>query len=99
MHSAESARLELMKFLIGELARRMEVDPNLIDPRVPFDRYGVDSLNAIRLAADLEERIDRRIPSTALWDYPSIEALAAYLANDLNVRGIRPLRVATPEGG
>ncbi|MGH9141316.1 MAG: acyl carrier protein [Vicinamibacterales bacterium] len=93
MNEAEAAAAEIQRFLITELARRIEVDPDTIDPRQPFERYGLDSLNALRLAVELEARIGRHIPTTALWDYPSIESLAKYLAVELNVREILPVRV------
>jgi len=87
---SKTATQELQRFLIAELARRLEVDPRFIDPRQPFERYGLDSLHAIRLAVELEERIGCRLPSTLLWDYPSIESLAHYLAYELKIREIRP---------
>ena len=90
MSEPEGAAADIQRFLILELARRLEVDPEAIDPREPFDRYGLDSLNALRLAAELEKRIDRKLPTTALWDYPTIESLATYLAGELKVREIRP---------
>jgi acyl carrier protein len=90
MNESEAAAADLQQFLITELARRIEVDPEAIDPRQPFERYGLDSLNALRLAVELEARIGRKIPTTALWDYPTIESLAKYLAGELNVREIGP---------
>jgi acyl carrier protein len=90
MDETEAAAAEIQRFLITELARRIEIDPDAIDPRQPFERYGLDSLNALRLAVELEARIDRKLPTTALWDYPSIESLSKYLAGELNVREIRP---------
>jgi acyl carrier protein len=89
MNESEAAAAELQRFLIVEFARRMEVDPQLIDPRQPLERYGLDSLNALRLAVELEERIGCKLPTTLLWDYSSIERLAHYLAYDLNIREIR----------
>ena len=90
MDEAEAATADIQRFLIAELARRLEVDPDDIDPRQPFERYGLDSLNALRLAVELEARIGRKLPTTALWDYPSIERLATYLACELKIREIRP---------
>ena len=89
MNESEAAGAEIQLFLIEELARRMEVDPQLIDPRQPLERYGLDSLNALRLAVELEERIGCKLPTTLVWDYPSIESLARYLACELNIREIR----------
>jgi acyl carrier protein len=88
VNDTEAAAAEIQRFLIAELARRIEVEPEAIDPRQPFERYGLDSLNALRLAVELESRIGRKLPTTALWDYPSIESLANYLAAELGVREI-----------
>jgi acyl carrier protein len=72
------------------LARRLEIDPEAIYPRQPLERYGLDSINALRLAVELEERIGRKLPTTALWDFPTIECLANYLAGELKIREILP---------
>ena len=93
---AETGAADLQRFLIEELARRIEVDPELIDPRQPFERYGLDSLNALRLASELEARIGCRLPATLVWDYPTIESLARYLADELNIREIRPEPAPSP---
>ena len=90
MSESEAAAGELQRFLIVELARRLEVDPETIDPRQPFERYGLDSLNAIRLAVELEAGIGRKLPTTALWDFPTIESLANYLAGELKILEILP---------
>ena len=88
-----AAAADIQRFLIAELAQRLEVDPEAIDPRQPFERYGLDSLNALRLAVELEARIGRKLPTTALWDHPSIESLATYLAGELDLREISPERI------
>jgi acyl carrier protein len=90
MNEREAAAAEIQRFLVVELARRIEVDPEAIDPRQPFERYGLDSLNALRMAVELEARIGRKLPTTALWDYPTIESLANYLAGELNIHEILP---------
>ena len=89
MNDSQSAASEIQQFLILELARRIEVDPELIDPGQPLERYGLDSLNALRLARELEDRIGCRLPTTLLWDYPSIEGLSRYLVDELKIREIR----------
>jgi acyl carrier protein len=93
MDEADAAAADIQKFLIKELAQRIEVDPAAINPQQPFERYGLDSLNALRLAVELEARIGCKLPSTALWDYPTIESLSKYLAGELNIREIRADRI------
>src|SRR5262249_7723599 len=90
MTESEAAAAQIQRVLIVELARRLEVDPETLDPRQPFERYGLDSLNAIRLAVEMEPRTGRKLPTTARWDFPTIESLANYLAGELNIQEILP---------
>ena len=90
MSEPEAAAADIRRFLIVELAQRLEIDPDAIDPGQPLERYGLDSLHAVRLAVELEMRIGRKLPTTALWDYPTIESLANYLAGELKIQAIRP---------
>jgi len=46
-----------------------------------FVSYGVDSVMAMMLIGDLEDTLKRRLPPTLSWDYPTVEALAAYLSS------------------
>lgn len=45
-----------------------------------FVQYGMDSVHAMMLVGDLEEHLARRLPPTLAWDHPTIERLAAHLA-------------------
>lgn len=42
--------------------------------------FGMDSVMAVNLAMDLEQRFDRPVDATLIWDYPTIGKLAAHLA-------------------
>ena len=50
-----------------------------IDPRQPLGDLGLDSLMAVDLRNRLGRAFDHRFPATLLFDYPSIEALAAHV--------------------
>ena len=50
----------------------------------PLTGYGVDSLHAVQFTADAEEAFGLEIPESILWDYQTIEALAAHLADALS---------------
>ena len=45
-----------------------------------FVRFGMDSVHAMMLVGDLEEHLDRRLPPTLAWTYPTVRTLAAHLA-------------------
>ena len=76
-----SAR-EIQSWLIVRLAAMVKVSPDEIDPREPFVGYGLGSAQGLELAAELEDWIGFRLPSTLVWDYPTIETLARQLAED-----------------
>jgi acyl carrier protein len=51
-----------------------------VEPRVPLKEMGLDSLMAVELSNDLVRSGGQSLPATLLFDYPSLDALAAYLA-------------------
>jgi acyl transferase domain-containing protein/acyl-CoA synthetase (AMP-forming)/AMP-acid ligase II/pimeloyl-ACP methyl ester carboxylesterase/acyl carrier protein len=81
--SQESGKLlEIQTWLKENIANRLGVSPQTIDISQPFINYGLDSLQAVRLTADLEDWLDCRLSSTLAYDYPSIAILSAYLAQE-----------------
>jgi acyl carrier protein len=52
-----------------------------IEPNDNFFDLGANSLLLVRLHSELQVRLGRRIPLTALYRYPSLEALAAHLSS------------------
>jgi len=72
----------IRNWLVAELAVRLRVNPAEIDTRQPFSRYGLDSVESVRLAGNLERWLGRQVPATIAWDFPTIEAVAAHLAGE-----------------
>jgi acyl carrier protein len=57
----------------------LEIDPATIDVSRNLDELGLDSLQSVCLAGDLEAWLGTEIPATAIWDYPTIDCLCEYL--------------------
>ena len=70
----------IQKWLVDQLAHRLELTAGEIDIREPFASYGVGSVQAVELTADLEQWLGRRLSPTLAWEYPNIQTLARYLA-------------------
>ena len=70
---------EIKTWLVDYLAEALEIDPQQIDPSLPFQDYGLDSSAAVTLTGDLGEWLDRELDPTLLVDYTTIEELATYL--------------------
>jgi acyl transferase domain-containing protein/acyl carrier protein len=71
---------ELRGWLIARLAELRRLAPDTIDVRERFSSYGLDSLATTRLIGELSTKLDRPLPATLAWEYPTIDSLVRYLA-------------------
>jgi acyl carrier protein len=79
--SAETSALEsLQTWLVNNIAEQCDLDPQEVDIRKPLTNYGLDSIIAFTVVGDLEDYLEIELPATLLWDYPTIEAIAEYVA-------------------
>lgn len=56
-----------------------------IDPDRGFFDLGMDSINALELQQKLEKSLNRELHPTLIFDYPSVNVLAEYLCDKLDV--------------
>ena len=75
----------IQAWLVAQLADVLSLDPKTVDVTQPLTRYGLDSIDAVTLVADLEDWLDLELPSTLLWDYPTIAKAATYLVDEFEV--------------
>ena len=83
--SPASARRDTLQRVIEDVVRRtLDLRPSdEIDPEVTFNDLGMDSLLAIELRNSLSTILERRLPSTLLFDYPTLRKLARFLEEEL----------------
>jgi acyl transferase domain-containing protein len=60
----------------------LRVPAGELDPREPLARYGLDSLTAVQTAGELEQWLGRPLSPVLVYDHPTIDALARFLASD-----------------
>ncbi|WP_216216044.1 type I polyketide synthase [Amycolatopsis aidingensis] len=70
---------ELRRWLVEHVAEAAELDEDEVDLHLPLDEYGLSSRDAVALSGALEELLDRTLPTTLLWDHPTIDRLAIAL--------------------
>ena len=76
---------EIQNWIVNYVAELLEVNPDRIDVRIPFDRYSLDSHAVVGLSGDLEDWLEIELEPTLLYNYPTIEALTSYLAEKLEI--------------
>ena len=74
---------ELQGWIVNWLCRELKLSPSEISLQENLLTYGIDSVGAIMLVGDLEDRLKVRLPPTLLWDHPTIQSLMDHLATVL----------------
>jgi NADPH:quinone reductase-like Zn-dependent oxidoreductase/SAM-dependent methyltransferase len=84
--AAPARRRQLLaEHVAGRVVRVLGLDPSHpIDPLRPLKEMGIDSLMAVELRNGLKAdlRLDGGLPATLAFDHPTVEAIAAYLAQE-----------------
>lgn len=77
--SACSIRVSLHE----QIAAFLDVDADGIDPEHELSDLGTDSIHALSLGGEVEDRYELEAEFTLVWDHSTIEALTRYLAAEL----------------
>ena len=89
---------ELTDWIAGWISRELKVDRCRIAFDQTFVHFGMDSVQAMMMVGDLEERLARRLSPTLAWDFPTVDAMAGHLAQETSpaatVQETRPASAA-----
>jgi acyl carrier protein len=75
-----SSELSSQTWLKNWLSQEMSLHGADIDAAKSFLSYGMNSVQAMMLVGDIEDCLGLRLSPTLVWDYPTIETLARYIA-------------------
>jgi NADP-dependent 3-hydroxy acid dehydrogenase YdfG/acyl carrier protein len=83
--SATKQRVLLIAYVQEQAGHVLGIDPAKVRERVPLNELGLDSLMAVELRNLLGAglQLQRKLPATLVFDYPTVEAMADYLAKDV----------------
>jgi amino acid adenylation domain-containing protein len=81
---------EIQAWLVNQIAQLVGEAPEAIDPKESFDTFGLSSREAVMLSGDLEDWLGRDLSPTLIYEYPTIEKLAEFLATPLPVTAVTP---------
>ncbi|MEM1227344.1 MAG: SDR family NAD(P)-dependent oxidoreductase [Planctomycetota bacterium] len=79
--SATTEAHQLQSWIQTQLASRLNVPPHSLDIDEPFSRFGLTSIQAVRLSGALGEHLGRSIPPTLAYEYPTIRRLSFALVD------------------
>lgn len=65
--------------VIKEYMTDAELDVDSFTSATSLGDAGLDSLDMLKLASLISEELNLALPSTLLFDYPSVDALCSYL--------------------
>ncbi|AXT59083.1 acyl carrier protein [Aquimarina sp. AD10] len=75
--------IEMENWLINKVAEHLSMDSEKISVHEELVLYGLDSMSAIMISGDIEEKLNIELPSTTLWDYPTIDAIMSFLKDKI----------------
>ena len=82
---------EIQSWLIARIAERLQIESREIDVDDPFENYGFDSATMISISGQLENYLGRKLPSTLLYDYPTVAVVSRHLGTDDHDRQASPV--------
>jgi acyl carrier protein len=74
--TGEHVRDWLVQCVAGYVMR----NPEQIATNVELSYYGLDSVYALSLCGEIEDQFHIPVEPTAIWDHPTIDALAGHLS-------------------
>ncbi|MFC4562162.1 SDR family NAD(P)-dependent oxidoreductase [Nocardiopsis mangrovi] len=82
--TAEERRRTVTELVRAEAASVLgHTDARRLDVRTPFRELGFDSLTAVELRNRLNGLADLRLSAAAIFDYPTLDALAGYVLEEV----------------
>jgi phthiocerol/phenolphthiocerol synthesis type-I polyketide synthase C len=82
---AGGRRALLENHVAEQLAAVLRLTPNQVDRGTRASAQGLDSLMGLALRNRLERSLGLRLKATLIWNYPTVTALAGYLAEALGL--------------
>jgi acyl carrier protein len=80
LHPRTVTAREVETWLTRRIAARLRLEPSRVEATTPFIEFGMSSLDAVEIATELSRWLGRTLSPTAIYNYPTVAALARWLA-------------------
>ncbi|AQS35441.1 acyl carrier protein [Shewanella psychrophila] len=81
-----NTQTELMTFIQEKVAEYLSKPVEDIKLTTALSEYGINSVSAMSLCADIEDLIGIDVEPTLTWNYPTIEKMSAFLIEEQNAQ-------------
>lgn len=88
-------RIDLRGTLVDLLSREWRIPAEKVDCDRPLTEYGLDSITALTVSGELEDMLGIELPTTLLWDCPTVNSIAGFLQQSL--QAVSPAALRQPE--
>ncbi|MDV3347374.1 SDR family NAD(P)-dependent oxidoreductase [Leptothoe sp. LEGE 181152] len=89
---------QIHQWLVTQLAQHLNLEPGQISGDRPLAEYGLNSATAVGVSGELQDWLQRPLPVTLLYDYPTIAALSEYLSEPTSEKGNVPTKLRGSKG-
>lgn len=80
---------QIRELLVGAIAAEAALPPTEVATDRPFTAFGVDSMAAMSVGIEIEERCGLSdLPASLLWDYPTVDTLTDALWAIMNASAV-----------
>jgi acyl carrier protein len=83
-------------WLVNQISKHLRIAAATVKVTEPLTRYGLDSIDSVTIVGEMEDWLGKELPSTLLWDYPTIEKAADYLVDQVGVTPAAPAVAEAP---
>jgi len=73
---------DIEDWLVEKLVEVAKLNVDDVDVTEPLASYGINSVDAVHLSGELEDWLGYEIPSSIIYQFPTIEALANHLSSE-----------------
>ncbi|WP_371497196.1 acyl carrier protein [Kitasatospora sp. NBC_00374] len=81
----EQVEQDIRDWLVERLSSYLSRPESEINTEMPFAEFGMDSVAALSLFGDIEEKFELYLEPAVAYEHPTVTAMAAFLAEEARV--------------
>lgn len=70
----------LLDWLVNYISTRCDIPVSELQTDIPFEEFGIDSMQAVEITAQIEQQFHISVEPTALFEFNTVSLLVSHLA-------------------